>query len=199
MLKHLMFLALSISACVAWAPAEAKHAVQEIIDPGKVCPEATDPALKINAKEVCTLLVVVRNTLDQLKDRIPESPRLSAITLNVKAATNRQAGGEINLFVIKFGIKHSAETVQTLDISFPIPKKGEAIGPAAVPFSTSLANSIVAAFEAIKVSDINLAPGGLTMTVSFGVTNGASGGGSMPSRRSRSAPPAESTPAARRH
>ena len=30
----------------------------EIIDPAKVCPQATDPSLKINAKEVCTLLVV---------------------------------------------------------------------------------------------------------------------------------------------
>jgi hypothetical protein len=48
-----------------------------------------------------------------------------------------------------------------------------------VPFSTSLANSIVAAFEAVKVSGINLAPGGLTMAVRFGVTNGVSGGGSI--------------------
>ena len=48
-----------------------------------------------------------------------------------------------------------------------------------MPFSTSLANSIVAASEAIKVSGIELAPGGMTMSVKFGVTNGASGGGSI--------------------
>ncbi len=180
MLKRLVFLIISLSACIGWiAPVEAKHAVQEIIDPGRVCPDATDPSLKINAKEVCTLLVVVRNTLDQLKDRIPDSPQLSAITLNVKAATSRQAGGEINLFIIKIGVSRKVETAQTLDIKFPIPKKGESIAPAAVPFSTSLANSIVAAFEAVKVSGIDLAPGDLTMSVRFGVTNGASGGGSI--------------------
>jgi hypothetical protein len=156
----------------------AGSAPREIIDPGKVCPTATDPSLKINAKEVCTLLVVIRNTLEQLKDRIPKSPRLSSITLNLKAATNRQAGGEINLFIIKIGAKHTAETVQTLDLSFPIPEPGLAVA-AAVPFSTSLANSIVAAFEAVKVSGIGIAPDGLTMSVKFGVTNAVSGGGAI--------------------
>lgn len=180
MLKRLMFMMIAVSACLGGVTcSQAKQTVQEIIDPGKVCPDATDPTLKINAKEVCTLLVVVRNTLDQLKDRIPDSPRLSAITLNVKAATNRQAGGEINIFIIKIGVSHKVETAQTLDINFPIPKKGESIGPTAVPFSTSLANSIVAAFDAVKISGIDLAPGGMTMSVRFGVTNGASGGGSI--------------------
>lgn len=180
MFNRLMFLTLSISVSLgAISVAEAKQAVQEIIDPAKVCPTATDPSLKINAKEVCSLLVVVRNTLDQLSDRIPQSPRLAAITLNLKAATNRQVGGEINIFIIKIGAKHTAETVQTLNINFPIPKPGPAVAAAAVPFSTSLANSIVAAFEAVKVSGINLAPGWLTMTVRFGVTNAVSGGGSI--------------------
>jgi hypothetical protein len=137
------------------------------------------PSLKIDAKEACTLLVVERNTLDQLKDRIPQTPRLSSISLSLKAGTLREAGGEINIFIIKIGVKHSAETVQTLDINFPIPKPGQAVAAAAVPFSTSLANSIVAASEAIKVSGIELAPGGMTMSVKFGVTNGASGGGSI--------------------
>jgi hypothetical protein len=179
MLNRLMFLMILAGAFLAGITApEAKPVVREIIDPGKVCPEATDSTLKIDAKEVCTLLVVVRNTLEQLKNRIPQTPRLTSITLNLKAETKRQAGGEINIFIIKIGVKHSAETVQTLDIKFPIPKPGEAIAPAA-PFSTSLANSIVDAFEAIKVSGINMTPGGLTMSVKFAVENGASGGGSI--------------------
>lgn len=180
MFKHLMFLVISVSACLGGITAlEAKHAPQEIIDPGKVCPTATDPTLKINAKEVCTLLVVVRNTLDQLKDRIPQTTRLASINLSLKAETKREVGGEISIFIIKIGAKHSAETVQTLDISFPIPKPGQAVAASAAPFSTSLANSIVAAFEAVKASDIGIAPGGLTMSVRFGVTNGVSGGGSI--------------------
>jgi hypothetical protein len=124
------------------------------------------------------LLVVVRNTLEQLKDRVPQTPRLTSITLNLKAETKREAGGEISIFVIKIGAKHSAETVQTLDIKFPIPEPGVAIAQA-VPFSTSLANSIVAAFEAVKVSGINMTPSGLTMSVKFAVENGISGGGSI--------------------
>jgi hypothetical protein len=164
---------------LAGSHARAEAAAREIIDPGKVCPEAVDPTLKINAKEVCTLLVVVRNTLEQLKDRIPQTPRLTSITLNLKAETKREAGGEINIFVIKIGAKHSAETVQTLAVKFPLPKPGtEAVAPQ-VPFSTSLANSIVASFEAIKTSNINLTPGDLTMSVSFGVQNGVSGGGTI--------------------
>jgi hypothetical protein len=179
MLNRLMFLITLTSAIWLGGYGPAKSEPREIIDPAKVCPQATDPSLKINAKEVCSLLVVVRNTLDQLKDRIPQTPRLSSIGLSLKAETKREAGGEINLFIIKIGVKHSAETVQTLDIKFPIPKPGQAIAPAAVPFSTSLANSIIAAFEAVKMSGIDLAPGGLTMSVKFGVTNGASGGGSI--------------------
>jgi hypothetical protein len=166
------------TALVAGFNGPAKSAQREIIDPRKVCPEAADPSLKIDAKEVCTLLVVVRNTLEQLKDRIPQTPRLTSITLNLKAETKRQAGGEINIFVIKIGVKHTAETVQTLDIKFPIPQPGPQVAQS-VPFSTSLANSIVAAFEAVKVSGINMTPGGLTMSVKFAVENGASGGGSI--------------------
>ena len=176
--SRLIFLTLLTAAGLAGVDAPAIAAKREIIDPQKVCPNATDPSLKINAKEVCTLLVVVRNTLEQLKNRIPETPKLTSIALNLKAETKREAGGEINIFVIKIGVKHSAETVQTLDIKFPIPQPGPQVA-ASVPFSTSLANSIVAAFEAVKVSGINMTPGGLTMSVKFAVKNGASGGGTI--------------------
>jgi hypothetical protein len=168
-----------LAALVFGLNGPAPAAEREIIDPQKVCPKATDPTLKIDAREVCTLLVVVRNTLEQLRNRVPASPELSSVSLNLKAETKRQAGGEITIFVVKFGAKTSADTVQTLDIKFPLEQPALEAVSQAVPFSTSLANSIVAAFKAIDTSGIGLKAGTLSMSVKFGVSRGASGGASI--------------------
>lgn len=78
-------------------------------------------------------------------------------------------GGELNLLVIKIGARHTADTVQTLNITL---KKPEATK--AVPFSRTLADSIIAAFKAVKVADLPMTTSGLSMVVSFGVKDSGS-------------------------
>lgn len=169
MARHLIFAAAIYVAALPLSSA-AFPASTEVIDPRAVCPQATDSTLKIDAKEVCTLLVVVKNTLANVSNDLPDvNPPLKSVKLSVKAETTTGAGGELNLLVIKIGARHTADTVQTLNITL---KKPEATK--AVPFSRTLADSIIAAFKAVKVADLPMTTSGLSMVVSFGVKDSAS-------------------------
>lgn len=171
----------AISAALLSLSSAPLAAKAQVIDPKTVCPKADDPQLKINAKEVCTLLVVVKNTLNNVSKDLPDvTPPLKSVKLSVKAETKTGVGGELNLLVIKIGASHTADTVQTLNISLKKPEAGSAITAATqAPFSRTLADSIIAAFKAVKIADLPLTTSGLSMVVSFGVENSASGGGTF--------------------
>lgn len=153
----------------------------ETVDPAKICPQAVtqsgDNDSRIDSTQVCTILIVARNTIERLKGKLtdPGIPPLMSVTMNLKTATEMKKGGGLNLIILKIGKETSAETSQTLNINF-VPKEQVAPTAALPSVSKTLADSIVASFNAIKSSGLDMKTGSLSMSVQFGVQQDTSGG-----------------------
>ncbi len=147
-----------------------------------VCPGASVAGFRdgseINFSQVCAVLRVVKNTIAHLVDKLdsPDTP-LQSVTIKLKAAAVRTSGIKLNLIILKIGTKQKVDSVQDLTIKL-VPKK-ETKAMLALKrryFSERLADSILAAFAAVKTSGLDLKTDRVIMSVQFGVSGGVGGG-----------------------
>jgi hypothetical protein len=173
---------LSTYACRAEEETSRPTEISESFHPEEVCPNAIIPGengTHIKFSEVCTVLKVVKDTLKHLEERIddPDVP-LNSVTLNLKTATTVIRGFGINLIIVKFGRRTRVYSINELDIVL-VPPEDKKLSPSpGTPewFSETLANSILASFNAIKSSQLDLKTESFSSSVQFGVEQDTSGG-----------------------
>jgi hypothetical protein len=158
------------------------------LTPSAVCPKAkttTDDGKVVNSTEVCTIIVVVRNTLENIKDKLCKfDVPFNSVGITLKTETDFTVSGNVTFLIVKLGASNKTSQIQTLEIDLTPKVKCKPIVSASATvekenFSKTLADEIVAAFSAtdvaLKASTIDMNPHGLSLNVQFGVTDDVNG------------------------